>query len=272
MSIYKSLSVVALGALFFLQANTAVAGSILLGGIEDYSGGSTIEGHGDYNDLVFEITGNISAIAAQAGFRSLAPSMVDESGTIFWDQHSLDGADYNLGYCVTGLGNCVVAGLPVGSLNYLAGPGGAAPMSELFQASGPITMNLLFEKTSNMDKNTLGWYDPANPGVLHQIFAGPDGTGTSVTFTPSGTFALYSTNGWGPFYSSVAADNQQESATVQHFAFLEVQPTETPEPGTGVLAGLLGCGAAWQAARRLRTAAMCGEQKNRFNTAQSTRS
>ena len=33
-------------------------------------------------------------------------------------------------------------------------------MSELFQASGAVTMNLLFEKTSNLNKNTLGWYDP----------------------------------------------------------------------------------------------------------------
>jgi hypothetical protein len=239
MSIYKSLSVVALSALFFLQANTSVAGTILLGGIEDYAGGSAVEGHGDYNDLMFEMTGNISAIAAQAAFSALAPNMVDESGTIFWDQHSSDGADYNFGYCATGLGNCVVAGLPGGPLNYLAGPGGAAPMSELFQASGPITVNLLFEKTSNLDKNTLGWYDPTNPGVLHQIFAGPDGAGTSVTFTPSGVFALYSTNGLGPLYSSLASDNQQESATRQHFAFLEIQPTETPEPGTGVLAGLV---------------------------------
>ena len=35
----------------------------------------------------------------------LALNMVDESGTIFWDQHSGDGADYNFGYCATGLGN-----------------------------------------------------------------------------------------------------------------------------------------------------------------------
>jgi hypothetical protein len=231
--------VVGLGALFFLQANTSIAGSILLGGIEDYAGGSAVEGHGDYNDLMFEMTGNISAIAAQSAFSALALNMVDESGAIFWDQHSYDGADYNLGYCATGLGNCAVAGLPVGPLDYLAGPGGAAPMSELFQASGVVTMNLLFEKTSNLNRNTLGWYDPTHPGVFHQIFAGPDGAGTSVTFTPSGTFALYSINGLGPFYSSLASDNQQESATRQHFAFLEVQPTETPESGTGVLAAVV---------------------------------
>jgi hypothetical protein len=232
-------SLLAAGALFFLQADTAAAGSILLGGIEDYAGGSVTEGHGDFNDLMFQMAGNLSVIAQSAGFSALTANMVNESGTIFWDQHSGDGADYNFGYCAKGLGNCTVPGLPSGPLNYLAGPGGAAPLSEFFQASGAVTVNLLAEITSNRDRNTLGWYDPAHPNVLHQIFTGPDSAGASVTFTPSEIFALYSSNGLGQFYSSVAADNQQESGTQQHFAFLETAQVETPEPGTGALAGIV---------------------------------
>src|SRR5450432_2757846 len=99
----KSLSISAAAALFFLQAGIAAAGPILLGGIEDYAGGSITEGHGDFNDLMFKMTGDISAIAPSAAFHALAPGMVDESGTIFWGQHSGDGADYNFGYCATGL-------------------------------------------------------------------------------------------------------------------------------------------------------------------------
>jgi hypothetical protein len=239
MSFCKSLSGLAAGALFFLVVRPAAADSILLGGVEDYPGVSAVEHQGDYNDLMFMMTGNISVLAPQAAFNALTQNLINESGTIFWDQHSYDGSDYNFGYCATGLGNCSAGGFPQGPLDYLAAPAGAAPLSELFQAIGTVTVNLLDEKSSNKNANTLGWYDPARPTVLHAIFAGPDSAGASATFTPSGVFALYSTNGVGQFYSSLAADNQQESATQQHFAFLETQPAPAPEPGTGGLAGLV---------------------------------
>jgi hypothetical protein len=236
MFVRKSLSTLAAGALLCLTASTAAADSIILGGIEDHVGTSAVEGHGDYNDLMFTMTGNISVLAPQAGFNPLTQSLVDESGTIFWDQHSYDGVDYNFGYCATGWGNCVAQGPALGALNYVAGPGGAAPLTELFQASGAITMSLFFEKTSNANGNTVGWYDPTNPTVLHQILTGQQGTGASAVFTPSQIFALYSTDGLGQIYSSVAAANQEEAVNQQHFALL-VSPI--PEPGTGRLAGIL---------------------------------
>lgn len=239
MLVCKYLSMFAAAALFFLHAATATAGSILLGGIEDYAGGSALEGHGDYNDLMFQMTGNISVISPLASFNALLPNMVDESGAIFWGQRSGDGEDYNFGYCATGWGDCKVSGLAMGPLNYLARQGGGAPPSQLFQASGAVTIGLVFEMTSNLNVNTLGWYDPSHPNVLHQIFSGPDSAGASVTFTPSEIFALYSTNGFGQFYSSVASDNQQELPTLQHFAFLETAPVETPEPATGGVVGLV---------------------------------
>jgi hypothetical protein len=97
-------------------------------------------------------------------------------------------------------------------------------------------MSLIFEKTSNINGNTVGWYDPSNPTVLHQILTGQEGTGASAVFTPSGIFALYSSDSLGQIYSSVAAANQGESLTQQHFALL-VSPV--PEPGTGRLAGIV---------------------------------
>jgi hypothetical protein len=111
----------------------------------------------------------------------------------------------------------------------------------LFQATGEITAMLLAEETCISTLNTLGWYDPSNPTVLHQIFAGADSSGAVATFTPTGTFALYSTNGIGQFYSSDASANVNESATQQHFALLE---GVIPEPGTGGLAGAV-LAAAW---------------------------
>jgi hypothetical protein len=64
--------------------------------------------------------------------------------------------------------------------------------------------------------------------------AGVDSNGVVVTFMPTGIFALYSTNGVGEFYSSVASANVNESTTQQHFALLD---GVIPEPGTGGLAG-----------------------------------
>ena len=243
MFVCKSLPVLAAGVLFLSLARPAAADSILVGGIEDYPGGRAYEGNGDYNDLMFQMTGNISVLAPLAQFRRLEPDMIDESGDIFWGQHSGDGDDYNFGYCAMGLGSCTVSGLAPGPLYYLARDGGGAPLTQLFQASGVVTMSLLFEMSSNINVNTLGWYDPAHPTERHQIFVGPDSAGTSAQFTPNGVFALYSTNGFGQFYSSLALDNQQELLTQQHFAFLEVVPAETPEPATGGLAAIVLAGA-----------------------------
>ncbi len=236
MFVRKSLITFAAGALLCLTAGTAAAGSIIIGGIEDRQGTTPVEGHGDYNDLMFTMTGNISVLAPLAGFNALTLNLVDETGTIFWDQHSYDGVDYNFGYCATGGGNCIAQSPALGAFDYVAGPGGAAPLTELFQAFGSVTMSLIFEKTSNIDGNTVGWYDPANPTVLHQILAGQDGTGASAVFTPTQIFALYSTDSFGQFYSSVAAANQEESVDQQHFALLV---SSVPEPGTGRLGGIV---------------------------------
>jgi hypothetical protein len=236
---FKVLAILLMGVFGVLMAQ---GGSIVVGGVEDWAGSTPIEGKGDFNDLMFQMSGNFSVLAPLGGL--LTPGMVNESGAIFWDQQSYDGSDYNFGYCVTGWGDCTVPGVAAGPLDYFAGQGGAAPINELFQASGPVTLMLLMKETSNYNVDNLGWYDPAHPGVLHQIFAGPDGMGTSVIFTPSSVFALYSSNGMGQIYSSVAAGNVGESTTQQHFALLQV---ETPEPGAMYLTGaaLAVCAVFW---------------------------
>jgi hypothetical protein len=106
-----------------------------------------------------------------------------------------------------------------------------------------VTVSLYFQKTSNANNNTLGWYDPANPTVLHPLLAGSQGAGASVTFIPTGIFGLYSSDGIGQIYASVASANQNEAATQQHFALLV---SAIPEPGTGPLAGIV-LAAAWAA-------------------------
>ena len=80
MFVRKSLSTLAAGALLCLMAGTAAADSIILGGIEDHVGTSAVEGHGDYNDLMFTMTGNISVLAPLAGFIRAHSELVDRNG------------------------------------------------------------------------------------------------------------------------------------------------------------------------------------------------
>jgi hypothetical protein len=253
MRVRKPVLILAVSALLGLMASPVAADSIVRVGIEDHPGITAVEGNGDFNDMMFALIGNISVLAASADQLPFSASVVNQSGSVFWDNHSYDGNDYNFGYCLLEGGTCTPGHSLGVSLDYVATGSGGAPVSELFQASGAITAMLLAEVTSNFNSNTLGWYDPSNPSVLHQIFAGPDNTGAVATFIPTGTFALYSTNGIGQFYSSVASANVNESGTQQHFALADGvvlgpgtggQAGAVPEPGTGGLAGAV-LAAAW---------------------------
>ena len=210
----------------------ASAGAILYGGLEDTPGSTGVENMGDYNDLVFKMTGDFTTLAQGAQLSPLTPSMINESGDIYWNQHSLDGSDYNLGYCVLGGGNCPYVGTPDATYSYLAGKDGSAPASILFNTEGPVTINYLLSVTSGA--NSLGWYDPSDPTVLHPLFSPSSGPGASITFMPSSVFALYSQNVLGQTFSSIAAANIGESATQQHFAFIDDPPgpSQAPEPAT----------------------------------------
>lgn len=233
MLVCKSLFMVTALAALSLMSLPLAAESIVIGGIEDHAGSTPFEGMGDYNDLIFSLLGNVSVLAASAEQLAFNSSVVDQTGTVFWDNQSFDGNDTNFGYCVLGGGACNADAESGVSLDYVANAGGGDPLSELFQATGSITATLLVTDTSNAKNNTLGWYDPSNPGVLHPIFAGGAGLGTVVTFVPSATFALYSSNGVGEFYSSMASANMNEVTTDQHFALVQGL---VPEPATGPLA------------------------------------
>jgi hypothetical protein len=217
-------------------ASPAVADTYF-GGIEDAAGSHGFEGTGDFNDLIFSITGDVTVNAPGAAFRSLTPKMANESGSLYFGNRSLDGADFNIAYCLLGDGSCHIAVTP-SSVQYLAEQQGAAPMGIEFHAIGAVTFGLLLKETSNYNGDTLGWYDPADPADLHMIFAGPTSTSTSATVMLNGDFVLFSGNGLGQFYSSVAAANVGESTTQQHFAlFQETAPVAAPEPASLLLVG-----------------------------------
>jgi PEP-CTERM motif len=214
--------------LSLLTAAGAGSAATILGGLEDWAGSSGYERNGDFNDLVFQISGDISFNAPGGVFNNLTSSAVNETGTAFWDNPSGDGSDLNIGYRMLGQG---------GNLQYLSTAPGGSVNYVTFSAEGPLTITLLGGITADTAGDTLGWYDPSNPSVSHLLFSGIV-PGATMTFTPGSSFALYSDNGWGPGYSSIAADNEDESSTQQHFAFFTAQGSTVPEPSTALLAGL----------------------------------
>jgi hypothetical protein len=209
------------------------------GGLEDYAGNTGYEKWGDFNDMVYSLSGDITVSAPGAQFNDLTPSMLNEGGGLYFDQHSLDGPEYNIGYCVLDIGSCHLP-VALGSMRDLATSGGGAPLGITFHADGPVTFSLLLEVSAGANQNTLGWYDPTDPTNLHLIFAGPDVAGSSVTVNLNGDFVLFSQNALGQFYSSVASANLNESPDQQHFAIFQDPPpaSAVPEPRSLLMVGL----------------------------------
>jgi hypothetical protein len=203
----------------------------IVGGLEDTPGSSGYEKNGDFNDMMFELAGNITIDAPGGVFNNLTASVVNQNGTVFWDNPSLDGPDMNIGYML-------LSDHQFQNLQYLALPGGGSVNNVTFDATGPVTLTFLGGLAA--DRDTLGWYNPADPGVLHQLAAVTEPAGETVTFNPNGEFALYAANGSGQFYSSIAASNVGESGTEQHFALFEEPQglSQAPEPSSGALASI----------------------------------
>jgi uncharacterized repeat protein (TIGR01451 family) len=199
---------------------------INFGGIEDLPGTIQTEQAGDYNDVIFSFSSStpVTVVSDNGVLNPLTANLVNNSGNLYWDNPSLDGAGKNIGYCVLGNGACPTVGGPYSNVQYLAGPSGVQIQNALFNASGSVTMTLFAKITAFNTTDALGWYDPAHPSVLHPIFTGPAATGTSVTFTPSSVFGLYLDNGHGGVFSSQNAANVGDT-NKQHFALFAVTPT-----------------------------------------------
>lgn len=247
----------------FAAASLALAGgtahaATIIGAVEDGFGVSSTEGVGDFNDMIFSITGNVGLIG-NGTLSALTSSIVNENGSPFWDNRSLDGAVSNVGYCLLRNGLCTINPDPgFTNLQYFSNGGGAVNSVSFSYGGGGESVNLLLENTLQANINVLGYYLLSNPTNLIQLFPGIAGAPANVTFTPTGDFGLYFTTTVGTTsvtYNSQANLNLIESPTQQHFAFFSsgTPPTITPgggggavpEPATmGVMATLLAFGVA----------------------------
>lgn len=238
-------------ASIFLAGGTMHAATIIVG-VEDGIGINPTEGTGDYNDMIFTLTGNLGLVG-NGTLQALTPgTLTNPSGTPFWNNPSLDGTNYNIGYCLLGTGNCPTpSGFPYSNLQYFSNAN-AAIGSETFTSSGSDIVTLLEENTGFGATDRLYYY-PIVGGVAGApvlLVPSASSNGYSVTFTPAANFGLYFVAPGG-FVNSQSSLNQNDPGQ-QHFAIFTsgAAPPITPGPvgsvpepaTTGVMFALLAFG------------------------------
>ncbi len=219
-----------------LLLTTPMFATTFYGGVEDW-----MHLDNDYNDMVFSLKGN--SLSLQAGTAQwFGEPALGTSGTPFWNNSSLDGPKYNVGYCIYGGGTCngghaLMAGAEYLAANSTSKTGSADNVT--FTSSGAVTLSVALDITRG--ENKLGWYSLTNPKMVHWF-----STGTSVgsyTFDPDGAFGLVDQN-MVPYFKNEDYTFYSQSAfgsldSVSHFAFFgDPDPSVAPEPGLNGLVGL----------------------------------
>ncbi len=214
------------------------------GGFEDEVGGDY-----DYNDLVFSLTGADLAIQQNTGVWAGEPTL-GTNGSPFWNRSSGDGADYNVGYCIYGGGNCG-AGLEP-TAQYLATPTGGTVNSVYFTVAGTVDATISYKIAGDTD--LLGWYLLSDPSAVFWINSAGSETGT-FNFTPTGAFGLVGNNHAGSGGQTFASQDSLGASDPfgSHFAFFDPPaPPTVPEPGYMVLLGTALFSASFMLRRRRR--------------------
>ncbi|MDQ2711868.1 MAG: PEP-CTERM sorting domain-containing protein [Acidobacteriota bacterium] len=239
----KSVTRLSMAALFCVPAFA----STYFGGVEDWTNLDY-----DYNDVVFSVSGDGLSLRSGTGSWFTQP-VLGTSGSPFWNNNSLDGPNYNIGYCIYGGGNCNGGAALDSGAKFLAdnATGKTALTNDVtFRSNGSVALNVLLQNTAATD--SLGWYSVSDPTAVTWLNAGNTGT---FKFTPNGDFGLVAQSrganpGEGYTYYSQTGYGSQD--TVSHFAFFgDTANVETPEPSAiGLLSLGLAMGAAVLRARK----------------------
>jgi len=144
----------------------------------------------------------------------------------YWNGNSGDGPEYNIGWCLTGTGNCKISN-PPGALAYY-GNGNAAASNVSFTNSGVAQQVSLAGLFSNQNgvrpngTNYFGWYTD-NGGVvtLNPLLNSTEAVGSYATFAPTGTYGFYEENVQSP----------NTSYTANYFWFTDTSLDYTSGPG-----------------------------------------
>ncbi|HZT80582.1 MAG TPA: PEP-CTERM sorting domain-containing protein [Gemmataceae bacterium] len=185
--------------------------------------------------LVSAALGRADVIAGGGSGGGYQPfAMPNQGGAAYWDQHSLDGNGFNVGYFLSSTGaftpQASAHAMPALNLQWFgnsgSGPGTASP-SITFAATGPVTTQLLLTVAANAGINQLGWYNVNSPNDLHPLYTGatadPNDPKTQ-TFDPNGEFGLYLKGAQGTYFSQTSlnpAGDTINGGPHQHFAVFQ---------------------------------------------------
>ena len=152
-----------------------------------------------------------------AGFQHWTAANLNNNGAPFWDAPTLSFGNYsgnqdskNVGFCLTGGGDCVGIGSQSapGPLAFWGLPynssldtGGALDTKVYIHGSGSQTLRATLElqlSTVPTEVNDIGWFETnatgSVVGTLHPLFKGsptPDPVGATVNFKPTPYFGYY---------------------------------------------------------------------------------
>lgn len=175
--------------------------------------------------------------SGSATFQSWAGTNLNQNGSPYWDNPSMDGDQRNVGYSLIDAPSAPLSGAP-GALpfwgnayNSVGDNGGTADLSFFFQRSAPTSSALLkLEVAGQSNVNEFGWYDISNPSALHPLFLGPDSAPANDIFSPSLQYGFYLKSGsTGTFYTQSSLNTSGDTSH-QHFAVFQ----ESATPGAEV--------------------------------------
>lgn len=115
-------------------------------------------------------------------------------GSPYWNNGSGDGSRYNIGWCLSGGGNCQIPS-PPGNLAYFGPNGGGAPGNIGFMNDGyAVRVTLEATITDSGPLDTFGWYSinaDGSIGTMTPLFSAAGVGLTTRTFTPPKTYGFY---------------------------------------------------------------------------------
>ncbi len=149
--------------------------------------------------------------------------IVNQNGTPYWDSSSLDGTKKNIGYCLTGTGNCGMPGAP-GALDYWGYSNGNADLDIGFMPTSGGTAALEIEIAGYSSVNEFGYQDSTGN---HILFTGPQGTGSTAVIAAVGEYYFFIVSGNGQTYYTDSSLNPHKDQDFQHFAIFDSSPDGT---------------------------------------------
>lgn len=142
----------------------------------------------------------------------------------YWNNLSWDGANKNVGFCLTGSSNCGVNPAP-GALPYLGQANGKSFTDFYFNSNGGmVTATFDAQIAGDAQYDELGWYNVQKPSQFGVLFSGVTAAGATANFTPSAEYGLFLYNGASGIKDTFLSQSSSALSSdqgYQHFAVFD---------------------------------------------------